>query len=62
MGESKAIFLSYASEDAEAAGRIAEALRTAGIEVWFDKSALRSGDIWDRQIEDRIHDCCLLSP
>ena len=61
-GESKAVFLSYASEDAEAAGRIAEALRAAGIEVWFDKSELRGGDIWDRQIQNRIHDCRLFIP
>ena len=31
--------------DAEAAERIAEALRAAGIEVWFDRNALpRSRD------------------
>ena len=35
---SRAVFLSYASEDAVAAQRIADALRAAGIEVWFDKS------------------------
>jgi len=54
-----AVFLSYASEDAEAAQRICEALRTAGVEVWFDQSELRGGDAWDRQIRDRIHDCRL---
>lgn len=38
MGElSRAVFLSYASEDALAAQRIAEALRFAGIDVWLDK-------------------------
>ena len=31
----KAVFLSYASQDAEAAARICKALRAAGIEVWF---------------------------
>jgi TolB-like protein/Tfp pilus assembly protein PilF len=51
-----AVFLSYASEDADAAERIATALRTAGVEVWFDKSELRSGDAWDRQIREQIHD------
>ena len=40
-----AVFLSYASEDAAAADRIATALRSAGIEVWFDKSELRGGDV-----------------
>lgn len=44
---SHAVFLSYATEDSEAAQRIAEALRGAGIEVWFDKSELRGGDAWD---------------
>lgn len=53
----KAVFLSYASQDAEAASRICEALREAGIEVWFDRSELRGGDVWDRQIHERIHDC-----
>jgi TolB-like protein len=54
---SRAVFLSYASQDAEAAERIATALRAAGIEVWFDKSQLRGGDAWDRQIRKQIHDC-----
>jgi TolB-like protein/tetratricopeptide (TPR) repeat protein len=56
---SRAVFLSYASADADAAGRICEALRAAGIEVWFDRSELRGGDAWDRQIHERIRDCRL---
>ncbi len=32
-----AVFLSYASQDVTAAQRICEALRTAGIEVWFEQ-------------------------
>ena len=56
---SKAVFLSYASEDAEAAKRICDVLRAAGIEVWFDQSELRGGDAWDRQIKKQIHDCAL---
>ena len=57
-----AVFLSYASEDAAAAERIAAALRAAGIEVWFDKSELRGGDAWDRQIRQQIHSCRLFIP
>jgi len=57
-----AVFLSYASEDGAAAERIAAALRAAGIEVWFDKSELRGGDAWDRQIRKQIHDCALFVP
>jgi TolB-like protein/tetratricopeptide (TPR) repeat protein len=56
---SRAVFLSHSSEDADAAGRICDALRAAGIEVWFDRSELRGGDAWDRQIHDRIRDCRL---
>jgi len=59
---SRAVFLSYASEDAEAAARICEALRAAGVEVWFDKSELRGGDAWDLQIKKQIHDCALFLP
>jgi TolB-like protein/Tfp pilus assembly protein PilF len=53
------VFLSYASDDVEAAERICNALRAGGIEVWFDRSELRGGDAWDRQIRKRIHDCAL---
>jgi TolB-like protein/Tfp pilus assembly protein PilF len=59
---SRAVFLSYASQDAEAAQRICEALRAAGIEVWFDKSQLRGGDAWDRSIRQQIRDCALFVP
>ncbi len=62
MGESKAVFLSYASEDSEAAQRIADALKAAGVEVWFDKAELRGGDAWDRHIREHIHDCRLFIP
>jgi TolB-like protein/tetratricopeptide (TPR) repeat protein len=59
---SRAVFLSYASEDAEAAQRIADALRTAGVEVWFDQSELRGGDVWDHKIRQQIRDCALFVP
>jgi TolB-like protein len=54
-----AVFLSYASQDADPARRICDALRASGIEVWLDQSELRGGDTWDRQIRERIHDCRL---
>ena len=59
---SHAVFLSYASQDAEAAQHICEALRTAGIEVWFDQSELRGGDVWDQKIRREIHGCALFIP
>ena len=57
-----AVFLSYASEDTEAAQRICEALRSAGVEVWFDKSELRGGDAWDQSIRRQIKNCALFIP
>jgi TolB-like protein/predicted Zn-dependent protease len=58
----KAVFLSYASQDAEAAKRICEALRAAGVEVWFDQSELVGGDAWDQKIRRQIKECALLIP
>jgi TolB-like protein len=57
-----AVFLSYASQDAEAARKICDALRAGGIEVWFDQSELRGGDVWDQNIRRQIHDCALFTP
>jgi hypothetical protein len=59
---SRAVFLSYASQDAAAAQRICEALRAAGIEVWFDQSELRGGDAWDQSIRRQIRNCALFIP
>src|SRR5215469_12484245 len=57
-----AVFLSYASQDAEAAQKICNALRAAGIEVWFDQSELRGGDAWDESIRNQIKACALFIP
>src|ERR1700736_6770102 len=63
MNESaQAVFLSYASEDGEAAQRISDALRGAGLEVWFDRSELRGGDAWDAMIRRQIRTCSLFIP
>ena len=58
----KAVFLSYASQDAQAAQNLCNALRAAGIEVWFDQSELRGGDAWDASIRRRIKSCALFIP
>jgi TolB-like protein/Tfp pilus assembly protein PilF len=58
----KAVFLSYASQDAQAASRISEVLLAAGIEVWFDQSELRGGDAWDQMIRRQIKSCYLFVP
>jgi TolB-like protein/Flp pilus assembly protein TadD len=58
----KAIFLSYASQDAEAARRICDALRAVGLNVWFDQSELRGGEAWDASIRRQIKECALFVP
>jgi len=55
----KIAFISYASEDRTIALKMCEALRRAGIEVWFDQSELRGGDAWDARIRRQIKTCDL---
>jgi TolB-like protein/Flp pilus assembly protein TadD len=56
------VFLSYAREDTDATRRIADALRSHGIEVWFDQSELRGGDAWDQKLRRQIKECALFVP
>jgi hypothetical protein len=57
-----AVFVSYASQDAWAAERIADTLPAAGIKVWFDHSELRGGDAWDQSIRKQVKTCALFLP
>src|ERR1051325_6144160 len=61
-GAGRAVFISYAREDTAPAQRIAEALRSQGVEVWFDQSELRGGDAWDQKIRRQIKECALFVP
>jgi TolB-like protein len=56
------VFLSYASQDAQAAQKICAALRAGGVEVFLDQSELRGGDVWDQKIRREIHTCALFIP
>jgi TolB-like protein/cytochrome c-type biogenesis protein CcmH/NrfG len=58
----RAVFLSYAREDSASAQRIADALRSNGVEVWFDQSELRGGDAWDQNIRRQIKECGIFMP
>jgi tetratricopeptide (TPR) repeat protein len=59
---SGAVFLSYASQDADAAERLCKALQSAGLEAWFDQSELRGGDAWDDKIRRQVRECALFIP
>ncbi|MEO5961716.1 MAG: toll/interleukin-1 receptor domain-containing protein [Opitutaceae bacterium] len=41
---------------------MAEALRAAGVEVWFDQNELVGGDAWDGKIRGQIKACALFVP
>jgi tetratricopeptide (TPR) repeat protein len=62
MSSPSAVFLSYASQDADAARKLCDALQSAGVEVWFDQSELRGGDAWDAKLRRQIRECSLFMP
>jgi hypothetical protein len=56
------VFLSYASEDRQAAQSIKDALPAFGLEVWYDESELSGGDAWDQKIRRQIRECDFFMP
>ena len=56
------VFLSYASDDRQAAQALRDALRTYGLEVWYDESGLDGGDAWDQKIRRQIRECDFFMP
>ncbi|MGC1387934.1 MAG: toll/interleukin-1 receptor domain-containing protein [Steroidobacteraceae bacterium] len=56
------VFLSYASEDREAARELNDALTDFGLEVWQDESALGGGEAWDHKIRRQIRECDYFMP
>jgi hypothetical protein len=52
-----AVFVSYASQDREAVERLQADLGGAGLDVWFDKGRLETGDPWWPVIEQNIATC-----
>jgi hypothetical protein len=51
----RGVFLSYCSEDYEAAERIRDLLDAAGLDVWFDKRDLNAGDEFHKRIRAEIN-------
>jgi hypothetical protein len=56
------IFISYASQDREAARNLRDALAVAGFDVWYDESELGGGDAWDQKIRRQIRECRFFMP
>lgn len=59
--EAGAIFISYASEDREAAFRLADQLTSAGLEVWIDRR-IHPGEDYKYIVERHIRECCAFIP
>lgn len=64
MGEMPdgATFISYASQDKNAARQIRDAMEKANVDVWFDEARLEGGDDYDRKIRRNIKNCSLFMP
>jgi hypothetical protein len=61
-GKPPAVFVSYASQDRDAVERLQIGLGGAGLDVWFDKGRLESGDPWWPVIEQNITTCDVFVP
>jgi TIR domain/SIR2-like domain len=57
-----AVFLSYASGDAEAAEKLKIGLEGAGVDVFFDREQLEPGNDWEAKLRRSIHQCSLFLP
>jgi TolB-like protein len=58
----KSVFLSYASEDRQAARSLRDALADYGLNVWYDESELGGGEAWDQKIRRQIRECDFFMP
>ncbi|MCC6231530.1 MAG: toll/interleukin-1 receptor domain-containing protein [Verrucomicrobiales bacterium] len=56
------VFLSYASDDREAALALFDGLTRLGVEVWMDRTGLAGGEEWDATICRRIRGCGYFVP
>jgi hypothetical protein len=60
---SHCIFISYAREDFEAAGRLRDTLDQLGLNVWMDRrGGLEAGDVYRAKIKHDIWHCTLFIP
>jgi TIR domain len=66
VAQADTCFLSYSRADEDFALRLADDLRSLGVEMWVDRLNIRPSEHWDRAIERAIRGCCrvvaVLSP
>lgn len=57
------VFVSYASEDRDAARRLADGLLAQGFsDVWLDRRKLKAGDDWSLRIDEALASCDFFVP
>ena len=60
------VFFSYARADSKFALRLAEDMRSAGVDLWIDQIDIPTGARWDQAVEDALKACprllVILSP
>lgn len=56
------VFLSYASEDRQAARALRDAISVHGLDVWYDENELSGGVAWDQKIRRQIRECDYFMP
>jgi len=61
-GPRSSVFISYASENREAARLLKDVLASSGLDVWYDESELGGGDAWDQKIRRQIRECTYFMP
>lgn len=62
VAASSAIFLSYARDDSDAAERLYRRLDGLGLDVWFDRERLESGDAYEQKIRKLVRSCAFFMP
>jgi hypothetical protein len=58
----RSVFLSYASQDRQAARLLRDTLSDYGLDVWYDESDLGGGEAWDQKIRRQIRECDYFMP
>lgn len=56
------LFISYASEDRPAVEKLARKLNDHGLDAWFDRDRLESGDLYAHKIQEAVQRCDFFLP
>lgn len=51
------VFISYSRQDAEFADKLTKSLEDKGVSVWVDRSDIKGGADWRREISEAIRNC-----